>query len=315
MRVHILENPAAGRGHGRRFVRATAAALEDAGHDVTQVYGSKPGDLADHVRSLGVDDVDRLWIAGGDGTLRTIVNARSAPPPWPLGMLPVGTANVVAREIGVHPSYSSQRVAEAVLASEPWPVDLLEVRRDDRHLEWAVLAVSVGFDAEVVHAVGRARRQRAASSPSSTGGYWQWVGHVVSALGSSALAPFSVALDQRPAQEYSLLIVQNARSYGGLFTLSKSASLDSGCLDAVGIRARSVRDIVRVLASVSLQRAERDKQVSIANGGRIAVSAPTKVAVQADGDPCGFSDVEIVLHPGALTLLRSPRAPSLQNRS
>lgn len=306
MHVHLLENPAAGRGGARTFIRAVAAALEDGGHHVTHVVGAQAGDLAEHARELGKDDADRVLIAGGDGTLKSIVNARPAPPPWPIGMIPVGTANVVARELGIPPSFGPAEVAQAILASEPWDVDLLEVRRAGEHEEWAVLAVSVGFDAEVVHAVGRAREERASTA---TGGYWQWVAHVVDALGSSALSFFDVSLDGGPARECALLIVQNARLYGGLFTISKTSCLDSGSLDAVGIQAKNARDVVRVLAAATVQRVEYDKQVRILSGERVVVSAASPIAVQADGDPSGFTDVEIVVKPGAMTLLRSPHAP------
>lgn len=302
MRYYVLENPSAGRRGGRAFVEGVVQTLLGLGHEVTTYVGARPGDLARHVATLEADELDVLLVAGGDGTVRSILNAGEALPPWPVGLIPVGTANLVARETRVLRLKKPEALARRLPDAEVWPVDLLEVRREGRPPERAISSVGVGLDGELVHTVMALR-----GTGERSGGYTKWVAPTLDALRSYAFDDLVLELDGDRTVRAPLAVVQNARHYGGLFLLSPDATLDSGKLDLVTIRARTRRDLLRVALRASTGRIHRDRQVEIHAVQRVRIRAPGPVAVQADGDPAGHTDLEIRLRPGRLSLLRVAR--------
>lgn len=300
MHFYLLENPAAGRGKARTFLDGVTRGLLQAGHRVSAYAGRSAADLVSHVEALGPDDPDVLVVVGGDGTLRTVLAAGDAVPAWPLGVIPVGTANLVARELGTWPATSPEDLAARLGRGRPWAVDLLEVRRAGRPPERALAVVSVGIDGALVHAVADARTRRG-----GLGGYARWVAPGLDLVREFAPTPLEVQVDGGPPRTCVSAVVQNAHNYGGLFTLSPDARLDSGRAEIVLMDAKGRRDLVRLALSAGLGRIHRDRHVKIQHGRRVVLSAPTPVAVQADGDPAGHTDLEVRVLPAALQLWRT----------
>lgn len=300
MHFYLLENPAAGRGQARVFVDAVRHALLAAGHRVTSYAGRSADDVVAHVESLEPNDIDVLVAVGGDGTLRTVLRAGDSPPVWPLGVIPVGTANLVARELGAWPTTTPEALADRLQKGRPWTVDLLEIRRAGSAPQRALAAVSIGIDGALVHAVHQAR-----SRSGGLGGYGRWVGPGLAVMRDFAPLPIEVTVDGGPVRTCVCAMVQNTHNYGGLFTLSPDARLDSGQAEVVLMDAAGRRDLVRLVVSAGFGRVHRDKHVKILRGQRIRLRAPAPVAVQADGDPAGHTDLEVRVLPAAMQLWRT----------
>lgn len=300
MHLYLLENPSAGRSRDRSFLDALTRAFAAKGHDLTTYVGGEPGALAEHAATLPVEGIDAVLVAGGDGTIRSILNARPEPPPWPLGVVPIGTANLVARETRVFGVRQPEKLVAALLEAERWPVDLLQVRRGDGEPELAISSVGIGLDGELVHAVSRIRGAAATS-----GGYRRWLEPAWSALREYPFLPLTLTLDGGRVIESPLAVLQNAHSYGGFFTLSPEASLDSGRIEVVTVNARTNRDLIRVAIKAGSRSLHRDRGVRIEPAQSVRVRAPEPVAVQADGDPAGHTDLEVTLRPKAVRLLRA----------
>lgn len=299
MHVYLVENPAAGRERTRAWLTEVTHALLEAGHEVTAYRGEEPGDLARHVAGLRPGELDVLVVAGGDGTLRSIVNARPSPLPWPVAVLPAGTANLVAREAGTHPLRDPVATAKALLEAERWGVDLLALHGSNGVNAFAVTNVSAGVDGAIVHAVTNVRNRRGGK-----GGYEKWVRPVLGVVGDRTRPPVSARVDGGEPVEGANVVVQNARVYGGLFRLAPEARLDSRRLDVVVFRAGTARDLARLGLKSWLRTVHRDKQVRVLHGRRVHLEASRPVAVQADGDPAGTTDLDVTLVPDALRLLR-----------
>lgn len=305
MHFYLIENPAAGRGKARAFLDGVTRALVSAGHRVTSYGGRSAEDAVAHVGALGPDDLDVLVVVGGDGTLRTVVAAGDAPPPWPVGVIPVGTANLVARELATWPPTTPEAFAHCLERGRPWTVDLLELRRAGCPPERAVAVVSVGVDGRLAHEVARAR-QRARG----LGGYEKWITPALCVVRDFRPTPLEVQVDGGPPRICASVTIQNAHSYGGLFTLSPEARLDSGRAEVVMLDARSPRDLVRLVAAAGMGRIHRDRQVKILQGAHIRVRAPTPLHVQVDGDPAGTTDLDVRVLPGAMRLWKTGEDPA-----
>lgn len=293
MRVHVIANPTAGRGRTPRLVAALADALRARGAAVSTHATSGPGDAAAHVASLADDATDRLVVVGGDGTLHEAVNGRPGPLPWPVAIVPVGTANLVARDVGTTLRPDAEAHAAVVLEGEPWTVDLLETDRG------RTLAVAgAGLDAEVVAAVARARR-------GGLGGYARWFAPIARTFADYRPPRLVATVDGREV-EGGAVVVQNTRCYGGLFTLSPEARMDDGRLDVVVLVHARRRDCFRLLLGAYTGRLAADRGVRILSGTSVRVRAERPTPVQVDGDPAGTTDFSARVSPRALTLLRPP---------
>ena len=292
MRVHVVANPTAGRGRVPRLVDAVRARLVAAGATVTTHLTSGRGDARAHVSGLSASSFDRLVVVGGDGTLHEVVNALPPPLPWPVAIVPVGTANLVARDAGLPVRGHPDRLARIVLEGRPWPIDLLET---DRGL---VLAVAgVGLDAEIVSAVARARRGQA-------GGYLRWIRPIARAFLDYTPPDLEVIVDDGPVVRGGAVVVQNTRCYGGLFTLHPGARLDDGRLDVAVFLDATRRDWFRLVAEAFVGRIAKDRGVRLLSGTSVVVRSSRPALVQMDGDPAAETPLSVRVLPRALTLLR-----------
>ena len=148
---------------------------------------------------------------------------------------------------------------------------------------------------------------RARSASPGSGGYGRWVAQAFGVLIDHHFRSVEASIDGGPTRQAAMVVVQNTLSYGGLFTLSPQARLDSGQLEVVWVHANTMRDLVRLLAHAGFQRMHHDKQVKIERGTHVKIRARHPTAVQADGDPAGTTDIDIRLLPDAMQLLRAPQ--------
>lgn len=299
-RIHFLTNPVAGRSSTLPLLQELCEILAAEGVPHSFHVTSGRGDAAAHVAALEPDAADRLVVLGGDGTLHEVVNGRALPLPWPVGVVPVGTANIVGRETRMPLRRRARALVDGLLQAEPWGVDLMEIRRPNGDVERAIANVSAGPDAEIVHAVACER----AGEP-ATGGYLHWIRPTWDTFRQYRFPHLRVTLDGRCTYRAAACVILNAHNYGGIFSLAPQAAMDSGMLDAVLIRVRTRRDLFRVLAAAFAGRLDRHSDVKVVRGTRIAVTAEDAVTLQSDGEPAGTTDVEVRLLPSALTLLRA----------
>jgi diacylglycerol kinase (ATP) len=300
MRIHFVVNPVAGRRRAVPVLDAVTKELEARGIATTRYATRGPGDAGVHVAGLEASALDRLVVVGGDGTLREVMNARPLPMPWPIGVVPMGTANLAGRELRMPRNQNGRRIAKRLVGAEDWRVDLLRVSRNGSAPEIAVSTVGAGLDGELVRAVAEVRAGMAGA-----GGYTRWVAPMWRVLSGFRFPRLRVTLDARRTYAAAACVVQNARSYGGLFQLAPEARMDSGRLDVFLIRARTHRDLFRILCGAFLRRAHRHRDVKVVRGTEVVVRADDDVAVQADGDPAGVTDFAIELVPKAATFLRA----------
>jgi diacylglycerol kinase family enzyme len=292
MRIHLVANPTAGRGRARALADAVAAALGARGATPTVHFTTGPGDATAYVAALATDAVDRLVSVGGDGTLHEIVNARPGGGRVPIALVPLGTANLVARDARVPLKADAETYAAIALEGTPWVVDLLET---DRGLSLA--NVGVGLDAAVVRAVAAARR-------GGVGGYAKWLAPIAKTFLDYAPPELAVSVDGGPFVTGGAAIVQNTRNYGGLFTLASDARMDDGRLEVTVLRRGKRRDFFRMLLRAYSSNLDRDSGVAILRGTSVEIRSGAPVPTQSDGDPFGETPVRVRVAPRALTLLR-----------
>lgn len=277
MRVLIVCNRRSGRGRASVVCRRAAETLARAGHQVQEADadGSDP-------RAWGPDAV---VAAGGDGSIHHLLPTLASSG-VPLYHLPLGTANLFARQFGMTRSLES--LVEALEDGQTRDMDLLEFNGVP-----AAVMLSVGPDAAAVHRLARVRRGpiRAAS----------YVGPFLSELRRWSPGSVRVEADGETIvrEGAGVLVVANMRHYGGRFDPAPGADPFDGRLDVVFAPAATPVALVRQAALMRLGWHLSRPGVVHARAREVRIWAGATRA-QADG--------EAVEHPGEIDVRVRPRA-------
>jgi diacylglycerol kinase family enzyme len=295
LRVALLANPAAGCHHPADLDRL-ADRLAGLGCVVSRVVGHRPGDLA---RAAATLDVDVVAVAGGDGTLNSVVGAlvaRPAPAPC-LAVVPQGTANVMVAEYGLPTRIEA--IAAAIVAGRTRPLHLGRTLREGASARPFFLATSAGFDAEVVHHVERRVKRR-----------FKKLAFVVTALGRGVRRrpPVEATVTGPDGVEtrlsLGLAVVAKASRYGGPFHLTGGTAMDRPGLRLVGLRHVNVATLLVAALRLALGRLEASANAVSLPAVRVRLaSAGRDIAVQVDGDPHGVTPVVVEAMTEALAVV------------
>jgi diacylglycerol kinase family enzyme len=271
-RFLLVFNPMAGIA-GRTLLADVTACLEAKG---ATVIPFRPG--ASRVPSpedVRAGRYEAVIAAGGDGTVRALA-AALAGTEIPIGYIPVGTGNVLAHEIGL--LRAASRIADVLTRG---PVVGIEGARANGELMF--LMAGAGFDGEVIRQLSMAWKRRV--------GKLAYPPPVLRTL-TRPLPRLHVEVDGLPF-EASWAVIANARHYGGSFVLAPDANLRSGELTAILVKAQSRAHLLQQLLTLPLGQLTRQPGVTSMRCRRAVVRADHPVPTQVDGDPFGFTPLDV----------------------
>jgi diacylglycerol kinase (ATP) len=284
----IIGNPKAGRAQRKDVLKRCAEILSCGGLRV-EVW---PTERPQHATELATLAGARLVVAaGGDGTVNEVVNGLETDAT--LGILPLGTANVLARELGL--PLNAEAACERILAPKNRRIDVgVATDRKGRERRFTCMA-GMGFDAHVVNEV-TPRLKR----------YLKILAFPLAALKvylEGDLPPLHVfhGEDKYVTQ---FAIVANGQYYGGDFRVAEDAALATGKLEVVLVdrvgRLLRADILTRILARRPLDRSMR----SFTARELRATSPGAHVPVQLDGEVWGRLPMSFHIEPGALEVVR-----------
>ena len=280
-RLLVIHNPVAGGARGGRL-RAALERLAAMGCTVTV----RPTDAVGAARRIAAAaspaDFDVVAVAGGDGTMNEALNGLGDRSPA-LAILPLGTANVLAHEIGL--GTAADRIA-ATLAGGP----VAEVIPGEVNGRRFMLMCGVGFDAHVVENIDPLMKRRL--------GKGAYVWESLRQLAVYPFPAFRITVDGRPEPAASL-IASRGRLYGGRFLLAPEAGLDRPALQATLFRSPGRLAAMRYAAALPLGLLSRLADAPRVAAGEIVVEGPPGDPVQGDGDV-------IAMLPARMTLASRP---------
>jgi len=294
MKAMLIYNPVAGvRDLGAGLDQAIVY-LESQGWviDCYQTFG--PGDATTFARSAAAQGYDMAIAVGGDGTLGEVATGL-AHSDCILGVLPMGTGNVWAHMLGLpvwSPTYRTSLIdaAHVLVEGQVRSVDL--GRAGDRYF---VLWSGIGFDAEVAHNVEPHRDIRR-----SLGNVLYLVTALSLTIGMRGTR-VTVDIDGRVLRQRALLIlVTNAQLYGHSWRVAPEAQLDDGLLDVHIYKGSSTIDVFRHFGGILLGGHVRDPKMETYRAKRVEIRSNSALPLHLDGDPAGYTPVEIAVEPRAL---------------
>ena len=288
----LILNPAAGRRH-RRLFAGTLAALAAAGCTVRIHTTTGPDDARTAAAGLAVaQDVDAVIAGGGDGTINEVINGLAGSA-VPLGILPLGTANVLAHEIGLPVEAAA---LAAVLRSAPArPVALGSVTGADGKARRFMMMAGIGYDAHVVRDLDLGLKRRLGR-----------LAYGVEMARQSVCFGFPVyglTIDG-VAYEAASAILARGRHYGGPFVVAPDASLDRDDLQVCLFARRGMVAVMRYATALGLGRLHRLADVRILSAQDVVVDGPAGDPVQGDGDMIARLPVRVGMAAERVHLIR-----------
>ncbi|GAB4387853.1 MAG: diacylglycerol kinase family lipid kinase [Thermodesulfovibrionales bacterium] len=282
----IVANPVAGSSSERKL-RTARALLEEAGYGVEVLLTSKGGDAEALARGAAARGPAFVMAAGGDGTFNEVANGLAGGGAA-MALLPMGTSNVLAKELGV--PEDPEGAVRAALSGRPRSVCLgrISMAGGDRYF---CLMAGVGFDGLVV-----ARALRLARRPGK-------LAHIAAgllALPGWRPGPIEVVADGR-AWEGRSAIVCNAAKYAGHFRIAPDARMADPTLRVVLMRGGGRLDMARYVLSALAGRLTGLGDVAYFEAREVEVRG--EAHVQTDGDYRGLAPASISVAAGALKII------------
>ncbi len=271
VRACLITNPRSGRG-GIDLSEALPV-LQAQGWEVVvrqKLHGGHATELAQQAVREGYHVVVDC---GGDGTLSEIVDGVVGTG-IAVGVLPGGTANVWAAELGV-----SRRLRVAAMqlagAQRHW-VDVGRVTVNGRHGQHFLLMAGLGLDGAVMARVSKPLKNRIGTLAVGVA--------AVQALPAARSVPVRVEVDGVHWQgRVTQIVVGNTRRYGGFARITGGALIDDGLLDICLITAWGPGGAARQLASLVMRGSPDAASAETYRGATIVIHAPVILPLQVDG--------------------------------
>ncbi len=227
-------------------------------------------------RRAAAEGFQTVVAAGGDGTINEVVNG-IAGTEAALGLLPMGTMNVFALELGL-PASNLNLCWKIIRAQHTRLVDL--PRANGKHF---VQLAGIGLDAQVVKETSLAFKR--SFGPLS---------YLVSAAQIAARRPPRLHLecDDAATKEGSFVLLGNGRLYGGPFPFFKNAVIDDGLLDVIVFKQLGYLEIIKYLQNVLFTSEITLREVEYFQTKKLRVTSDETVPVEIDGELVGNCPVD-----------------------
>ena len=285
-RAVLLINPVAG---GRPLALAQVeATLRARGLHVETVATAKRGDGTKIARQAAADGVDVLVACGGDGTINEAINGLAGTN-TALAVIPGGTVNVWAREVGI--PLDPLRAVTLLWEGERRWIDL--GRAGDRYF---LLMAGIGFDAYAAAQVTHPEKRR-----------WGALAYISRGLVTALRWPRQrmwLKLDGRTLRRRGLFVVLgNTRLYGGFVNITHQAVADDGLLDVCLFGGHGVGEKLAHALRVFARSHTRAPTVDYYRVKDVTLVTRPRVPVQVDGDTIGRTPMTFEALPRALKVI------------
>lgn len=289
--IILIANPIAKRASERK-IRKAVELLNSSGREVKVFLTGKRGDAEEMAREAAESGPSLIIASGGDGTFNEVMNG-IVDTGAPMAILPMGTTNVLAKELDV-----PETIEGAIGVALRMNVHIVSVGKIDflsdsapatRHF---FLMAGIGFDGETVRSVSSALKKCSGKGAYILGG--------VKTLMKYCPEPLAFTLDGKRYTGYSG-IIGKASKYGGNFKVTPDARLGNPDLYVFVMHGNKQVDLVRYTFGVLTGRHLGFKDITYSRAYSIDVEG--SASIQIDGDYVGRTPARITVAPDSLRLI------------
>jgi len=289
--VILISNPAAKKASAKK-IAAASYYLQSKGCSVEVLFTGKRGDAAVLARETINKSPSLIIAAGGDGTINEIANG-IAGSEIPMAILPLGTVNVLARELGIPEDIKG--ALKIALTGTPRPVTLGKILCS--HLStsvsrYFVLMAGIGYDADSVFCISETVKKFSGKSAYILGG--------IQALTRFSPNELTVSVDGNKFSGYSA-IIGNVSKYGGNFRVTPDARITDPFLYICLFKGKKRIDLLRYVSGIITGRHLRFRDIEYLRAESVEITG--NAHVQIDGDYLGMTPAKIEVVRDALRLV------------
>ena len=245
---------------------------------------SEPGEARSLASKAVGEGFQQIIVAGGDGTINEVVNGIAGSAAT-LGILPLGTMNVFATELGL-----PKNIKECWEVIQAGNTRLIDLPKAAGHA--FVQMAGVGFDAQALKETSwDAKRNLGPLS------------YLISAAQVAARKPPLLRVEGEGSREGSFVLIGNGRYYGGPFPVFPNARIDDGLLDVIVLKNVGHLDLIRYFQGVLFGTHVGMNDVEYFQAESLTVTSSEEVPVEMDGEVLGSVPIEFHCQRQALRVL------------
>jgi diacylglycerol kinase (ATP) len=287
----LISNPAAQKASDRKVAMASYY-LQSKGCTVEVLFTEKRGDAESLAREAIKKSPSFVIAAGGDGTINEVINGITGTE-IPLAILPLGTTNVLAKELGI--PETAEAAMKIAISRTPRSISLGKIaytHYSSLITRYFCLMAGIGFDGESVFRISETVKK-------------------ISGKGAYILSGLKTLTGFNPEQlTFSIkgmiyagysAIIGNAAKYGGHFRVTPDARLTDPYLYVCLFKGKKRLDLIRYVFGIVAGRHLTFKDIEYLKAGSIEIQG--KAHIQIDGDYIGMTPAKIDIVPNALRLI------------
>ncbi len=308
MKICLIVNPKAGPSTFKKQIKNAEKYLIKSGCQVERLETKQPGDATTLARQAARNNFDVAVAVGGDGTINEVcnglVNSQTA-----LGVLPAGTANVYAAEVGIpiwHPLNPDAitKGADIIINGQRRQVDMGRLQLQDGTCRHFLMWCGIGLDAAITQARNSAAKNMRPLN------YASWVVSGIMVAYDFMGTPATLITDNEIIKERVLVaVVSNGQLYGRVWRMAPQAKLDDGLLDVAVMSGHRWPSTVKHVLGLTFRQHVKDPDFNLYRTTRLSLSAKDALPVHVDAETIGTTPVEIQVAPLALKVIIPQNAP------
>ncbi len=279
-KVFIIANPVAGRSSVKKIEKALSL-LKTMGYMPELLWTEAKGDgirlSKEILKNYPPETLHAIIAAGGDGTFNEVANGLTGTD-MPMSILPVGTTNVLAKELGIPENIEK---ALSLIQREPSRIFPARIKLDGKE-RYFLLMAGIGFDGEAVYGVNKKLKRLSGKLAYIMSGFKNFLYY--------APVPMMIKIDQTEVSGYNAVICKSA-CYGGYFKMAPDANLREPSLYAVVFTEKNRLSLLRYVAGVITARHTVFRDVKYTKASSVIIEPERHV--QIDGDYLGKGRVDI----------------------
>ncbi|HRV90696.1 MAG TPA: diacylglycerol kinase family lipid kinase, partial [Anaerolineae bacterium] len=251
---------------------------------------------------------DTAVAIGGDGTINEVCNGLAGTE-TALGVLPAGTANVYAAEMGIpiwHPLNPEAiiKAANIIAHGQRRKIDLGQLRLADGTSRYFLMWCGVGIDAAVT-------QSKRSNNKSRSLNYVTWIVSGLLIIYDFLGTPATITTDNGATRKRIMLaVMNNGQLYGRVWRLAPQAKMDDGLLDVGIMTGHRWPSLVKLLVGVTFRRHIKDPDFYLYRTAKLSLSTRDPLPVHVDAETIGLTPIEVEVVPLALSVVIPQNAPS-----